>query len=369
MKMRKLTIALMVAAAAVACNKGEDVAQSDVPAGYGTVVFGANPAGELSTRTGEEEGDVYYLTNKEGYYPEGATKFVVKDVDIELPTQGEESNMKLTLKSYNNQENPYMWPNAESDNPDMDNPKDTTVKGYNDMGAQRYLLAGNYEAVVTWGDADYEGPITADVKPYFYGRERFAIEGRNETPITMKPVLGNSIVRVLFSEDFKSYFENGAEFTIKTHLKAEGATEATEQSAFKVVYVKEILSGKTLPEGTYIEGTPFFIKNGKGRSFSITGWAKKQKPTASMEGEKVEFEDIVPWSTIGMQNIDVEASDEPSYRPYYPKMFTFFLTVKAGSVKVGVTLNDLPSEDDTTKWITIGEGDVEINDDAVVDEN
>ena len=366
MKMRKLTIALLVAAAAVACTKSDNI-QGNIPEGYGAVVFDANPSGELTTRAGDDEKDVYYLTNQEGYYPEGATKFVAEDVEMELPTVGENSNMKLTLKSYKNDKNPYLWPNPESENPDLDNPEDTTIKGYNDMAMQRYLLEGQYEAVVTWGDADYEGPIVDGVKPYFYGRERFEIEARATHPITMKPVLGNSIVRVLFSQDFKSYFENGAEFTIKTKLKAEGETEAKEQNSFKIVYVEEILAGATLPEGTYIEGMPFFIKNGKGRSFSITGWAKKQNPTGKLEGEKVEFRDIVPLSTAGMQNIDVEASDEPSYRPYYPKMFTFFLTVEAGSVKVGVTINDLPDEADTDKWITIVENDVELNDDAVVE--
>ena len=365
MKMRKLTIALLVAAA-VACTKSDNL-QSNIPEGYGTVMFDANPVSELTTRAAEDA-DVYYLTNKEGYYPAGATNFVVKDMDIELPTIGENSNMKLTIKSLV-ESNPYIWPNAESDNPDMDNPEDTTVGGYNDMAMQRYLLQGRnaYMAEVTWGDADYEGPITADVKPYFYGRAKFDVVARQNWEIALNPVLGNSIVRVLFTENFKKYFENGAEFTIKTKLKAEGEAEATDQSTFKVVYAEEI--SNTLPEGTYIESTPFFVKNGKGRSFSITGWAKKQNPTATIEGETVEFRDIVPLSCAGIQGIDIEASTESLIYTYYPKMYTFLLTVSAGSVKVGVALNSLPEEADVDKWITIVDSDVEINDDAVVDGN
>ena len=80
---------------------------------------------------------------------------------------------------------------------------------------------------MAWGDADYEGPViatdpTQQAKPYFYGiNPALTVEPRVQAEVPMTVVMGNSIVRLEFTRNFESYFENGGEFEITTWTESD----------------------------------------------------------------------------------------------------------------------------------------------------
>lgn len=430
MKMRKLTIALMVAAVAVACTKSEDVANADIPAGYGVIRLAVSPDMGLTTRSGAttsraSDDDEYYfdeewfLTKVDGVEYDSRAEFVDEEGKLSIP---QANDLMLHIASTDSREEDFLWPMAEGDDGKIVKfHADSTVRVFNELWKQRYLLMGSYKIELAWGDAEYEGPVVASdptkqAKPYFYGiNPAVTVEPRTQAEIPMTVVLGNSIVRLEFSRTFEKYFENGGEFEITTwtdtddsiatvadnesnagagsgNAGAEGSTdsngtgEGTEggnsgttepvpvpDSKFTIVFSKDIDEDTLLPEGKYLEGTPFFIKNGKNRRFEIAGWAVKQNPASSITGDTVRFRNVVDLTTQTIdgkkiQGIDVEAS----HADYYPKLYTYRLDVEANYVTVGVKLNAEPSD---ATYIVIpdldeendADSDVEINDDAKPD--
>ena len=414
--MKKLIIALLAVGAAVACvDKGEDIIANDIPAGYGAIRLAVDANLGLTPRTsgGSTRASSkveWYLTKQEGVEYGSKAKFVDEEGVLSIPTG---SDMKLHIASTDRREESYFWPLAATADGEVEKfHADSTVAVFNDLWKQRYLLMGDYKIELAWGDADYEGPViatdpTQQAKPYFYGiNPVLTVEPRVQTEIPMTVQLGNSIVRLEFTSDFESYFENGGEFEITTWTEtddevataAEGdSTEGEESgdntegegddsteggengeeeapvgpqpdSRFKIVFPR---SNANPAEGKYKEATPFFIKNGAGRRFEISGWAIKQDPASSIKGDTVKFRNVVDLSTQTVdgkkiQGIDVEAW----HADYYPKMYSYKLDVEANYVTVSVQLNAEPS--DSKKYIIIPDpeeegdedSDVEINDDA-----
>ena len=415
--MKKLIIALLAAGAAVACvDKGEDIITSDIPAGYGAIRLAVDANLGLKSRAGggstrATSGEEWYLTKQEGVEYDRYADFVDEEGILSIPTGSE---MKLHIASTDVREENYFWPlaAAAADGTVEKFHADSTVAVFNDLWKQRYLLMGDYKIELAWGDADYEGPViatdpTQQAKPYFYGiNPALTVEPRVQAEVPMTVVMGNSIVRLEFTRNFESYFENGGEFEITTWTESDdevatvaegdstegGATgdttngeggESTEggenveeeapvgpqpDSRFKVVFPRK---NANPAEGKYEEATPFFIKNGAGRRFEISGWAIKQDPASSIKGDTVKFRNVVDLTTQTvdgqkMQGIDVEAW----HADYYPKMYSYKLDVEANYVTVSVQLNAEPS--DSKMYVVIpdldeendSDSDVEINDDA-----
>ena len=65
------------------------------------------------------------------------------------------------------------------------------------------LPVGNYSVVAEYGSIEEEGFD----KPYFYGEvESFAVQGNETTAVSIPVALGNTIIKVSYSDMFKKYF-------------------------------------------------------------------------------------------------------------------------------------------------------------------
>ena len=66
------------------------------------------------------------------------------------------------------------------------------------------LKAGNYTVEATYGSLEEEGFD----KPYFYGTASFAVTGGQTTNVPISVSLGNTIIKVSYSDNFKAYFSD-----------------------------------------------------------------------------------------------------------------------------------------------------------------
>jgi hypothetical protein len=66
------------------------------------------------------------------------------------------------------------------------------------------LKAGNYTVEATYGSLEEEGFD----KPYFYGTASFAVTGGQTTNVPITVSLGNTIIKVSYSDNFKAYFSD-----------------------------------------------------------------------------------------------------------------------------------------------------------------
>ena len=67
------------------------------------------------------------------------------------------------------------------------------------------LPVGNYSVVAEYGSLEEEGFD----KPYFYGEvESFAVQGNETATVSIPVALGNTIIKVSYTEMFKKYFTN-----------------------------------------------------------------------------------------------------------------------------------------------------------------
>ncbi|MBR5492143.1 MAG: DUF4493 domain-containing protein [Alistipes sp.] len=66
------------------------------------------------------------------------------------------------------------------------------------------LRAGNYTVEATYGSIEEEGFD----KPYFYGTASFAVTGGQTTNVPITVSLGNTIIKVSYSDNFKAYFSD-----------------------------------------------------------------------------------------------------------------------------------------------------------------
>lgn len=137
-----------------------------------------------------------------------------------------------------------------------------------------HLLEGDYQITIystsTWQGVEQiaEGAN----KPYFEGvSDIFTVVRLKQTPVTVRARLANTIVRIEFTDQFKSYFPNGATFTLKT---AAG---------------NEFTVGYTADNPT-VADTWWYVRPNK--SFTITGRATKQTPSATADPETVRFSPV-----------------------------------------------------------------------------
>lgn len=66
------------------------------------------------------------------------------------------------------------------------------------------LYAGDYNVVATYGSLEEEGFD----KPYFYGEKSFSVTGGQPVTVSIKVTLGNTVVKLNFSENFKKYYSD-----------------------------------------------------------------------------------------------------------------------------------------------------------------
>lgn len=274
MKMKKLLL-IALAAVAFACSKEDDgsAVVIDCPDGMGIISLNVAPSFVV-------EG-----TRAQVNLPEGTTIPNGGDFALELSSQDASTGYEGGS-----------W---------------GSVNAYNENYKKNYLKAGLYDAVVTWGDPTEEG----ENKPYFEGMKRDNVIARQLVEFKIPAKLANSIVKVEFTDNFKSYFENGADFTIT--------------------------SGNGNTWDVDYDTTPYiFVQSGK--DVTISGQATKQRPSATVEPAVVVFEDVT--KTMAACT-----------------MYTYKYDVStAGSVSVEITITNEPTE-------TIEVGQQELNDDALVD--
>lgn len=179
------------------------------------------------------------------------------------------------------------------------------------------LFATTYEVSIHSAEADDVTMSAEGVdKPYFEGSNTVEVAARQQTPVTVTAALANAIVRIEFTDNFKGYFPNGAQFTLTTEAGSE----------FTVGYTADDHD---------VAEQYWFIRPA---SFSIAGSAVKQTPSATVEPETVTF---------------AETTATAAARTLYT--YTFDVS-GVGSGTVNITLNDTP--------IATDESDNEMNDDA-----
>ncbi len=157
-------------------------------------------------------------------------------------------------------------------------------------------------------------------KPYFEGTSSVSVVARTQTPVEVTASLANSIVRINFTDNFKGYFPNGAEFKLTTAAGNE----------FTIGYT----AGNHQVEELY-----WFVRP---TSFTIDGKATKQRPSASVE----------PQSVVFAQTLNANVAPRTLYT------YTFDVTGVSSTGEVTITLNDNP--------IATEESDHEMNDDAIL---
>lgn len=96
------------------------------------------------------------------------------------------------------------------------------------------LPAGNYSVKASYGSLEEEGFD----KPYFYGSQTFAVQGGQTANVSVPVSLGNTIVKVDCSDDFKNYYKDYS-FTVSRNgadiaTFAKGETKAAFVDGYKL---------------------------------------------------------------------------------------------------------------------------------------
>lgn len=284
MKMKKLLLIALVAMAAIACSKSEDsVGLVDCPDGMGIVSVGVSPSVVVDGTRAQQQ------------IPDGVT----------IPV-GDEFKLSIVSEDLNIDYAGEEW---------------ESVASFNKNYKKNYFKSGLYRATVTYGNPSEEGVN----KPYYMGEAGFNVLPRQKVDVKLTPALANSIVKVEFSNTFKSYFENGAAITITSGNGNE----------WNVGYGIANANGDNDADGS----TPYlFVESGK--ELSISGYAVKQKPSATIDAPKVDFAAV---------NKTMAACT----------MYTYTYDVStAGDVMVSISITNEPKEE-----ITVSEE--ELNDDAL----
>ena len=284
MKMKKFLLIALVAMAAIACSKGDDsVGVVDCPEGMGIVGLSVSPTTVVDGTRAQQQ------------IPDGVTIPTVDDLKLKIVS--EDANLDYSEE----------WENVTS---------------FTEKSKKTYFVAGMYRAIVTFGDPQVEGVN----KPYFVDDEGFNVVARQKNEVKLYPALANSIVKVEFSDTFKSYFENGAAITITSG----------NGNKWNVGYGIEAENGDNNQDGS----TPYiFVESGK--ELIISGYAVKQKPSATIAAPKVVFEDV-----------------KESLSACTMCTYTFDITT-AGNVSVTIAVTNEP-----VKEVEVSNGE-ELNDDAI----
>lgn len=280
--MKKIFTIALVAAMFVACSKENTEFRSDIPAGYGemSITTALTPVIEAQTRAQVE-------------LPAGTT----------IPSDAMQFNLSIVstdeAHSYNNS-----WSAVSDYSPKKD-----------------LLYATTYN--VTIHTPSLDGVASSEEgldKPYFEGTSPVTVVARTQTPVEVKASLANSIVRIVFTDNFKGYFPNGADFKLTTAAGNE----------FKIGYTADDHS---------VEELYWFVRP---TSFTIVGTATKQRPSASVEPQSVTFAETL----------------NSAVAPRTLYTYTFDVKGVGTTGSVTITLNDTP--------IATEESDHEMNDDAIL---
>lgn len=170
--------------------------------------------------------------------------------------------------------------------------------------------------------------------PYFEGRAEVTMPKSGNVTAHVTLGIANTAVCIRFTDAFRHYFENGAEFQIKTRSLGDGADATTAGNTFTVTYD----SG---------EGDLFWIRP---QGFVISGTATRQDPSPGIiDAKPIRFEDYT--------------AKDADVKPQTLYTYTFDIQ-NAGSTSgegggIRVTLNDEPIE--------IIEEDVELNPNAPIE--
>ena len=113
-----------------------------------------------------------------------------------------------------------------------------------EWNAGTLLLAGNYTVEAAYGSIEDEGFD----KPYFTGVNTFAIKGGETTSVSIPVTLGNTVIKLSFSEIFQKYYKDysfkltrsGAEIA----AFAKGDSKAAFVDGYKIM-VEGTLSSET----------------------------------------------------------------------------------------------------------------------------
>ena len=284
MKMKKLLLIALVAMTAIACSKGDDsIVLVDCPEGMGLASFGVNPSIAVEGTRAQQQ------------IPDGVT--IPEGDDFKLGIVTEDLNIEYAGEEWE------------------------SVASFNKNYKKTYFKAGLYRATVTYGNPQEEGVN----KPYFMADAGFNVIARQKNDVKLFPALANSIVKVEFSDTFKSYFENGAEITITSG----------NGNKWNVGYG---IAGKN-KDNNDNGSTPYlFVESGK--VLTLSGYALKQKPSATIDAPQVTFNNVE--KTMAACT-----------------MYTYTFDVKdAGKVTVSIDVTNSPMEE-----VVVSEE--ELNDDAI----
>ena len=184
-----------------------------------------------------------------------------------------------------------------------------------------YLFATDYRITLHTGtEAGLENSPEGPGRPYFEAAAETPVAiGIESTRVKLTAKLCNTIVRVKFTDRFKGYFGNGAEFTLTTAAGGE----------FVIDYTTDGLCHYVRPA-----------------EFVIAGRATKQRPSATVEPQTVKFAET--------------KNESPAAGTLYT--YTFDVTDAGDTGEVKITINDTPVD---TQLLA----DEELNDDAIPDEN
>ena len=299
--MKKFINIFMMAVVMVACSKSDDMPTSDIPEGKGVVMFAVAPQTTLSTRAQVELSTL------------GVTVPAVSDMTLSITAPA---------SAYPSQA-PFSYLGKVGD--------------YNDDAKRTYLEASDepYIAEVYAGDADAEGVD----KAYFESRNAdggrqipFIVTARTRSVVDITAKMVKAMVQIKFTDEFKGYFGEGAALTLTTAAGAE----------FVVSY------DNTGADTGIVK--PIFVLAGAGKSFTIDGWAIKQRPSANIDPVKLEFE------AVGRNG---SAGNEVNEQTIYTYTFD---VADAGYVTVKVEVTNEPVQE--IPVIT-----KELNDDAVMGDN
>ena len=299
--MKKFINIFMMAVVMVACSKSDDMPTSDIPEGKGVVMFAVAPQTTLSTRAQVELSTL------------GVTVPAVSDMTLSITAPA---------SAYPSQA-PFSYLGKVGD--------------YNDDAKRTYLEASDepYIAEVYAGDADAEGVD----KAYFESRNAdggrqipFTVTARTRSVVDITAKMVKAMVQIKFTDEFKGYFGEGAELTLTTAAGAKFAFSYDNTGADTGI------------------AKPIFVLAGAGKSFTIDGWAIKQRPSANIDPVKLEFEAVGRNGSVGN-----EVNEQTIYTYTYDVADAGYVTVK-----VEVTNEPVQEIPVITK---------ELNDDAVLGDN
>ncbi len=189
MKHLKTIISVLVFLTAVSCMK-------TLPAGSGQVTFGIAGNHDIADMTKSNVSDYTVLPSAE---------------DFTLSISGPEE---------------YRWDGKIAE-----------------WDAATVLLAGEYSVTATYGSIEEEGFD----KPYFIGSTTFLVNGGETTVVSVPVRLGNTVVKVVCSENFQKYYKDYTFKASRTGIEIATFAKGENKAAFVDGYLLN-LSGTLVSE-------------------------------------------------------------------------------------------------------------------------